>query len=240
MEKSNLSITLYDGLSTFDWKTGGCDEIKRLGRLGKVVKSESSSLYVKNRYLNVLSGSEIDDALNTDATARRILAKKLEIQRGERVGIRLNINVKKATGICVHSIHEGRVSDGYKEGKGFWGGNVISYKQTIELENAYFNVHQKGRNDIATGICSKFPMASVDGEWVSFNDDASFDGIEISFQPMSTHLFVDGKGRAIWFAEKVTLLGNRAYARGLIAYHTTKSAPEKIGDAKSFAKIYKK
>ena len=101
------------------------------------------------------------------------------------------------------------------------------------LKNAYFNVSQGGREAIASGRHHKFAMASVDGTLVSTTVPEGFEGIPVSFNPKSQHLFVDGEGHAIHSAEEVVILGHRAYARGQVVYHTERSAPRRRGDAPS-------
>lgn len=76
-------------------------------------------------------------------------------------------------------------------------------------------------------------MASVDGTLVSTTVPEGFEGIPVSFNPKSQHLFVDGEGHAIHSAEEVVILGHRAYARGQVVYHTEQSAPRRRGDAPS-------
>ena len=102
----------------------------------------------------------------------------------------------------------------------------------VVLRDAYFNVSQKGREKIASGAESKFPMASIDGHLVDV-EAPSFDGIEIRFQPKAVHLFVDINNRPVRYAEQVTIYGHRAYARGLIEYYSEASAPKKVGCAAS-------
>jgi len=194
--------------------------------------------YRRQRAPALLAADAIRAALEQDATARRIMAKRLGPEAGDLVGVRLNLNVRRSTGVCVHSIHAGRPGGGHMRGRGFWNGEVLAYAQTVALRNAFFNVHQGGREAIAAGVRGKFPMASVDGELMSTADAADFSGIEVSFNPKTVHLFVDTSGRAVWFAEAVTLLGSRAFARGTIVYHDRASAPRRAGEAPSDAAVY--
>lgn len=71
-----------------------------------------------------MTQADASRALETDAVARRILAKGIEIEDGELVGARLNINVLKNTGVAVNTIHRGNKGEGYKANKGLWGGEV--------------------------------------------------------------------------------------------------------------------
>lgn len=83
---------------------------------------------------------------------------------------------------------------------------------------AFFNVHQAGREAIASGLAAKHPMASVDGVLSSLGDAADFSGVEVRFNPKMVHLFVDEDGRAVRYADEVTMQGNRCYVRGRIVY----------------------
>lgn len=173
-------------------------------------------------------------ALNTDAVARRILAKGESPQIGQFVGVRLNINVLKHTHVAVHSIHRATSKDGHTRGKGFYRGEVFAYLPVVTLADAYFNVHQGMREGIAAGKTAKCPMASIDGTYVQQVGSPDFSGLEVSFNPKRTHLFVDANNLAVAYAAEVTILGHRAYARG-VRYFTRETAPPRAGDAPSLA-----
>jgi hypothetical protein len=178
----------------------------------------------------------INAALQKDSVARRIQAKGLCPTPGEPVGVRLNINVLKHTGVAVHSIHKATTPDGHTKGRGLYNKEVISYLNVVQLRDAYFNVHQKEREKIASGG-SKTPMASVDGIFIPITGDADFSGLEVSFNPHKVHLFVDSRGYAVRFAEEVTVLGHRGYARGKVEFYTPESAPARAGTAPTLARL---
>lgn len=73
-------------------------------------------------------------------------------------------------------------------------------------------------------------MASIDGQFKSYDIPTNFSGIEIKFNPFKQLLFVDENNEAIQFAEHVIILGHRAFACGKIIYHSLDTAPKKIGD----------
>ena len=202
----------------------------------KLISACDSALYAR-RQIKLCSRDEILRALDTDAVARRVLAKGLAPAAGDTVGIRVNINVLKSTGVCVHSVHEGTKSGGHTRGKGLYGGTVITYLPVVVLEHAYFNVHQRYREGIASGTLAKLPMASIDGTFVEQSSEPSFDGVELSFNPKRTHLFVDSENYAIAYAEHVTILGHRAFARGHLRYFCAEDAPAKAGSAPSCARF---
>ena len=201
---------------------------------GKQVSAEDHPLYKeRSEPLTPLhSDDDVQKALESDTTSRKIMSKGHVPKRGELVGARLNLNVLKNTGVPVMTAHKATNKTGYKAGKGFYGGEARSYHHVMTLRNAEFNVNQKAREDIATGKQNKFPMASVDGE---HDPDAkhNFSGVVASFNPKRHHLFVDEEGKAVKSAEEVTLHGHKAYLRGKIEYHTPSTEPSRAGDAPS-------
>lgn len=202
----------------------------------KHLRAEHQHDLYRLRALRVESQDTILSALQTDAVARRILAKGEQPVPGQLVGVRLNINVLKRTGVAAHSIHRATSPTGHRTGKGFYRGEVIAYAPVVTLSDAYFNVQQGMREGIAAGTTAKCPMASVDGTYVHTAQEPCFDGVEIRFNPKTTHLFVDSEGYAVRYAEAVTVLGHRAFARGLILYYSESDAPERAGDAPSEAR----
>ena len=198
--------------------------------------AKSSPLY-KTRtaaQVGVMSTAQANEALQTDATARRILEKGITPQPGDVVGVRLNLNVLKKTGVPVMTIHKGSKGDGYKSNRGLWGGEAITYQPVVTVKDAYLNVHQAAREKIATGADSKSPMASVDGK---FSTGHSFDGVEFRFNPKREHLFRDGLGRVLKRADEVTLYGNSVYARGEIEYYGPEDVPARAGDAATAGRL---
>lgn len=132
-----------------------------------------------------------------------------------RVGVRLNLNVLKRTGIPVQSVHERNYS-----------GPVIAYHHAVTLKNVKFNVNQRGREAVASGKENKFPLASVDGQ-VHPEQKHSTEGVPVRFNPKSGHLFEHAEtGEAIKGADEVTVVGHRAYARGKIHYWNESDAPK--------------
>lgn len=196
---------------------------------GYQIQAATSPLY-KQRCLELQPLDVIDAALNSDATARRIMAKGSQPQAGDLIGVRLNLNIHRKTGVAVHSIHRGGVQGGHRVGRGFWGGEVLTYQECVVLRDVYFSVHQPGREMIAGGQSSKFPMASIDGELVRFSAPHTFDGIEVGFNPRHQHLFTDSEGFAVAHCEEVTVFAHRAYARNMVNYHQAATVPARAGD----------
>lgn len=215
--------------------------------VGTIVQDVDHPLYKKRTVdeIGLKSPEEVKNALNSDKTSVTIMNKNDNPKEGDLVGARLNINVLKntskkdengkpilSTGLPVLTLHRNTNKSNYKRGQGFYKGEARAYQQVATLKNAHFNVHQVGRELIATGKESKHPMASVDGEYVQ-PDKPDFSGVEARFNPEKHHLFVDNNGHAIKSAEHVTLYGHRAYLRGKIEYHTPETAPKRAGDAPS-------
>jgi hypothetical protein len=211
--------------------------LKESKTIGKIVNAEDSELY-KNRSAEGLlkhSPADVATALSTDATSVRVMKKAHKFKEGDLVGARLNINVLKNTGVPVLTLHAPTNKVGYKSNNGFYTGEAKQYQSVVNLKNAYFNVNQQGRENIAKGIQNKFPMASVDGEYVP--GPGNFNGIEIKFNPMNHHLFVDENGNAVKSAENVTMYAHRIYARGKIEYHTDDTVPKRKGDSPTLSKL---
>jgi hypothetical protein len=215
------------------------------------IDAYSSPLY-QVRALVPETHEAVAKALEKDAVARRIISKAIMIEHGEVIGVRLNLSIIKSTGVAVHTVHRGPALDpasssangnlngdqltdrpGYQRGFGLYRKEVVCYMPLVTLHHAWFNVNQKARQEIASGLVSKSPMASIDGSFVKDQKQPSFNGIEVSFQPKRVHLFVDADNRPIEYAEHVTIMGHRAYVRGHVRYFSEKTAPQKAGNAPS-------
>ena len=180
-----------------------------------------------------ISEKELEKTLSSDLVSKRILEKNSSPQKGDLIGVRLNLNIIKSTGVAVQTIHKGTNKKGYKKNQGFYGGEAVDYAGAVVLSGAFFNVHQRARELIASGEKSKFPMASIDGQFVSKIIPENFEGLEVSFNPKNHHLFVTSDGLAVRSADTVVVIGHRAYCTGNITLHTSLSAPQKVGDAPS-------
>lgn len=198
------------------------------------IAATSSNLY-QTRDIELVSDTDVQSALSRDSVASRVIQKGNSPREFDLVGVRLNLNLLKSQKIAVQTIHAGNGRGGHKRYKGFYNGTVLAYEKIVTLNEAYFNVSQSGRERIATGAASKFPMASIDGVYTK-PIQHSCDGIEIRFNPKAMHLFCDMDNRAIRYATEVTIYGHRAYVRGSIAYMTELTAPPRAGDAPSIAK----
>ena len=176
------------------------------------------------------------DALNlvrtNDATGRRILDKGKVIAEGQPVGVRANLNVKKTTGITVQTLHAGTQAQ-LNKGTGMFAGEAIGYGAVVTLKNVNFSVNQTARHAIATGAANKFPMASVDGNYVHGTPANAFNGIEVRFNPMRGHLYTDPSGRAVKSASEATVVGSQVFVRGKVEYYGHDNIPKAVGDVPS-------
>jgi len=156
----------------------------------------------------LLTQESVDNALETDATSRRIIGKGVDISEGQKVGVRLNLNVMKNTGVPVQTMHDKSAS-----------GEALKYAPAVTVKNATLFVSQNARNKIVTFQENKFPMASVNGEFVSSGTDLDYSGVKAVFNPFRHNVFVDMAGRPIKSAEEATVIGGTVYLRGNIEYY---------------------
>ena len=203
----------------------------------KEVQPEEALVLLQKTTPKKISQSEVDKALSTDKTSQRIIAKNITPKEGDKVGVRLNLNVMKNTGVPVQTIHKGTKGEGYKkvDGKtGLFRGEAIQYAAAVTLKDAHFNTHQKSIYEVKNGIKNKFPLASVDGEYQDIPlADQNYNGTEIRFNPKDTQLFETVDGRPVRRADEVTLSGTRVYARGKIDYFTDDNRPDPFKPSKA-------
>jgi hypothetical protein len=203
---------------------------------GRVEVIAHTSPHYKTRTAEEVGAMSEEEALqlirDNDATGRRILDKGIEVKHGDVVGVRANLNVKKTTGITVQTMHKG-TQDQLDKGTGMFSGEAIGYAASVKLQNVNFSVNQSARAKILSGEANKFPMASVDGQFQAFDPTDKynlnrhrFDGVEITFNPMKSHLFIDPDGRPVKSASQVTVVGSKVFARGKITYYTPENMPK--------------
>ena len=175
------------------------------------------------------------DSLVKDATAGSSTKNKLinkRIEDGTKVGIRLNLSSKidgAPKGVDkLQTLH-----------KNNFNGKALSYVPYATVENVIFNVSQKGRAGIASKkyapdvpeAQNKFPAMSVDGNYKpnrNILNELDDTVVEIGFNPMNLHLFVDMKtGQAVKGADVATVIGDRVYAKN-VTYLKKADAPDPI------------
>ena len=173
------------------------------------------------------SQQEADKIVSLEGRAKKIQEERRwvgKLEDGAWVGTRLDLAVfrvaKKAGLPPVLAVHEGSESKHVRGG--FSKGELLRLVPHITLRNVRFNVMQGERERIAEGG-EKGRMASADGQYMDV--PPNFDGIEVSFNPTREHLFRDALGRAVKYADEVTVLKNRMYARGNIEYFGAEDVP---------------
>ncbi len=171
------------------------------------------------------------DNLNAGTTAANKLIYA-PVKENQKVGVRLNLNSsipENETGVAkLQTVHRNNYS-----------GKALSYAPYVTITDAFFNVNQKGRLSVAAKKInpeskeakSKFPIASVDGKYTNTRNvlnEIDEDTVEIGFNPMGQHLFINLKtGQAVKNADVATIIGDRVYAKGVTYYKKTE-APEPL------------
>ena len=119
-------------------------------------RNRTSAEATKLRGGGKITNKVVKDALDSDATSVRIMAKEAKISEGQKVGVRLNLNVMKNTGIPVQTMHDKTAS-----------GEALRYAPAVMVSNPELYVNQNARRKIVTFQENKFPMASVNGGFIS-------------------------------------------------------------------------
>jgi hypothetical protein len=198
---------------------------------GFYIRADQSPLYQKRSSSDMpqVTDDMFQRALAMHAKGARVEGKGSKIEPGDYVGVRLDVPIREASkkifppsGLPIQSIHKGTRS-GIENSKGFFNNPVLKYAPNITIKNVHFKIDQAERAEIATGR-KKSPMGSADGQFVRIGDP-NFDGIELAFNPKREHLFVDALGRAIKYADEITAMGDRVYARGMIEYYGEEDIP---------------
>ena len=195
-----------------------------------ITEQDLEILYPEKAQKDNITEAQVQKVLKTDKTAQRIIAKGINPKQGENVGIRLNLNVFKNTGVPVQSIHKGTKTDAFKKVDGTSGnfrGEVINYAPAVTLKDVYLNTHQKSIYEVKNKIKNKFPLASVDGKFQNIPfDKQNLTGTEVRFNPFNTQLFETLDGKPVRFVEEATVSGTRVFARGKIEYFTEENKPK--------------
>lgn len=169
-------------------------------------RSDTEALALKGE--GKITQELVDQALQTDRNSVRVMNKGKAPEIGDKVGVRLNLNVLKNTGVPVQTIHDKTAT-----------GEALQYAPVVRVSNVTMNVNQEARNKIVTFQENKFPMASVDGELVSTDmSEISYEGVKAIFNPFKHNTFVDVSGRPIKSAENAVIVGNNVYLTGEIEY----------------------
>ena len=203
-------------------------------RAGFYFDAKNSPLYMTRTENDVSFPTEAEAraAIAGNKIASNIMSQRDNIKEGDFVGVRQDLNIKSAP---LLAIHEGKGSL-LTSGAGFFSGEVQSYAPYVTLKNVHFKIRQTAREKIAQGVEQKSKMGSADGQYVKAAKP-NFDGIELRFNPMREHLFVDAMGRAVKHADEVTVVAKRAFARGNIEYYGEEDVPARAGTAPTKARL---
>lgn len=198
---------------------------------GFYIRADQSPLYQTRSASGMpqVTDDMFQRALAMHVKGARVEGKGSKIEPGDYVGVRLDVPIREASkkifppsGLPIQSIHKGTRS-GIENSKGFFNNPVLKYAPNITIKNVHFKIDQAERAEIAAGR-KKSPMGSADGQFVRIGEP-NFDGIELGFNPKREHLFVDALGRAIKYADEITAMGDRVYARGMIEYYGEEDIP---------------
>ena len=203
-------------------------------RAGFYFDAKNSPLYMTRTENDVSFPTEAEAraAIAGNKIASNIMSQRDNVKEGDFVGVRQDLNIKSAP---LLAIHEGKGSL-LTSGAGFFSGEVQSYAPYVTLKNVHFKIRQTAREKIAQGVEQKSKMGSADGQYVKAAKP-NFDGIELRFNPMREHLFVDAMGRAVKHADEVTVVAKRAFARGNIEYYGEEDVPARAGTAPTRARL---
>jgi predicted transcriptional regulator len=203
-------------------------------KTGFYFDAKNSPLYMTRTENDVSFPTEAEAraAIAGNKIASNIMSQRDNVKEGDFVGVRQDLNIKSAP---LLAIHEGKGSL-LTSGAGFFSGEVQSYAPYVTLKNVHFKIRQTAREKIAQGVEQKSKMGSADGQYVKAAKP-NFDGIELRFNPMREHLFVDAMGRAVKHADEVTVVAKRAFARGKIEYYGEEDVPARAGTAPTKARL---
>ena len=137
---------------------------------------------------------------------KRVKGKGKEPSPGQKVGVRFNLNIYDYGRRNVLSVHEKN-----------YNGEVIDIVKSSTVSDVKFSASKSGASKIKEGLSNKFPIASVDGSFVSSDADKTLteSGQRVFFNPRVADFFYDKDGREVLSASKATLDGSKVFADGL-------------------------
>jgi|GEM_PF-3966616 len=214
-----------------------------VGGKPKIVRAEDSPHYQKRGDITPLTEAEWAEMSTWHKTTHDVVTAGRMPNDGDYVTVRANLAllpvIKGKTGkiIVTQTLHESDMKK-HETLHTTKPGTVINHGRVFVVRDANMRVDQRVRADIATGKSNKTPMAGVDGKFVaSPNKDTMFDGVELSFNPSKTHLFVDPNGRPVKRVGEATIVGSKVYARGDIEYYDESDYPQPRGGVPTEVKL---
>jgi hypothetical protein len=185
----------------------------------KAGKTVVDAINVAVKYVNDNLKSDWDNSgfigkLSVDLTKpmesyedyKRVKGKGKEPSPGQKVGVRFNLNIQDYGRRNVLSVHEKN-----------YNGEVIDIVNSSTVSDVKFSASKSGASKIKEGLSNKFPIASVDGSFVSSDADKTLteSGQRVFFNPRVADFFYDKDGREVLSASKATLDGSKVFADGL-------------------------
>jgi hypothetical protein len=185
----------------------------------KAGKTVVDAINVAVKYVNDNLKSDWDNSgfigkLSVDLTKpmesyedyKRVKGKGKEPSPGQKVGVRFNLNIQDYGRRNVLSVHEKN-----------YNGEVIDIVKSSTVSDVKFSASKSGASKIKEGLSNKFPIASVDGSFVSSDADKTLteSGQRVFFNPRVADFFYDKDGREVLSASKATLDGSKVFADGL-------------------------
>ena len=185
----------------------------------KAGKTVVDAINVAVKYVNDNLKSDWDNSgfigkLSVDLTKpmesyedyKRVKGKGKEPSLGQKVGVRFNLNIQDYGRRNVLSVHEKN-----------YNGEVIDIVKSSTVSDVKFSASKSGASKIKEGLSNKFPIASVDGSFVSSDADKTLteSGQRVFFNPRVADFFYDKDGREVLSASKATLDGSKVFADGL-------------------------
>lgn len=168
----------------------------------------------------VLNDTIAAEAISRDPLSRSVGLQVLLSEKNSLVEVTLDKKIKNETGVPVLNISS--------------RGRTAGFGGAVTLKHAKLDVDQDARYKVATFQKTEGGETRIKGEFVSnSSDEANYDGVKATFDPMRSNVFIDASGRPVKSAEEVTIVGNTVYMRGEIEYYDLKDPILKQGRLES-------
>ncbi|NBW23589.1 MAG: hypothetical protein EBR82_88165, partial [Caulobacteraceae bacterium] len=171
----------------------------------KYINERLDGEWDKGGFLDKLS-ADLTKPMKSYEDYKRVKEKRKEPSPGQKVGVRFNLNIQDYGRKGVLSVHDKT-----------YNGEVIDIVKSSTVSDVKFSASKSGASKIKEGLSNKFPIASVDGSFVSSDVDKALteNGQRVFFNPKIADFFYDKDGREVLSASKATLDGSKVFADGL-------------------------
>lgn len=174
----------------------------------KTENAEESIFYKGSRQVEI--PSDATKYLSENALKGKKNSKNVAV--GSKVSVSVDTDALHNGGVSLYNITDGR-------------GNLSS-QRVVNLNNVTFSYDSDAIEASRNAELPSKPMYNIDGEYVNVTGNESFSGIELEFNPLMDAGFVDGAGRTVASAEKVTITNGKVYASGKITYSDVPSSSD--------------